>query len=47
MNVNIRKKEGVTIFDIEGRIIGSDSLALKHIIDEQINASEDDRSVFC
>jgi len=40
MNVNIRKREGVTILDIEGRIIGSDSLALKHIIDEQINAAE-------
>ena len=41
MNVNIRKTEGVTILDIDGRIIGSDSLALKHIIDEQINAAEE------
>ena len=29
MTVDIRKKEGITILDIEGRIIGSDSLALK------------------
>jgi anti-sigma B factor antagonist len=41
MNVNIRKREGVTILDIEGRVIGSDSLVLKHIIDEQINAAEE------
>ncbi|MCZ6676435.1 MAG: STAS domain-containing protein [Candidatus Poribacteria bacterium] len=41
MNVDIRKREGVTVLDIEGRIIGSDSLALKHIIDEQINATEE------
>ena len=40
MNVNIRKKEGITLLDIDGRIIGSDSLALKHIVDEQINAAE-------
>ena len=40
MNVNIRQKEGVTVLDIEGRIIGSDSLALKHIIDEQISIAE-------
>lgn len=41
MTVDIRKKEGVTILDIEGRIIGSDSLALKNIIDEQIDAAEE------
>jgi len=40
VNVNIRKKEGIAILDIDGRIIGSDSLDLKHIIDEQINAAE-------
>ena len=44
MNVNIRQKEGVTILDIDGRIIGSDSLALKHLIDEQINAVEDGKA---
>ena len=41
MNVNIRKQEGVTILDVKGRVIGSDSLALKHIIDEQIRAAEE------
>ena len=41
MNVNIRQKEGVTVLDIEGRIIESNTLALKHIIDEQISNAED------
>ena len=44
MDVNIRKRDDVTIFDIEGKIIGSDSLALKHIIDEQITVAEDDKA---
>jgi len=41
MTVDVRKREGVTILDVEGRIIGSDSLALKRIIDEQINDAEE------
>ena len=41
MTVDIRKKEGIIILDIEGRIIGSDSLALKQIIDEQVDAAEE------
>ena len=41
MNVKIRHKEGVTILDIDGRIIGSESLALKNIIDEEIGSAED------
>ena len=41
MNVSIRKTEGVIILDIEGRVVGSDSLALKRIIDEQINTAEE------
>ena len=41
MNVNIRKQEGVTILDVEGRVVGSDSLALKHIIDEEISMAEE------
>ena len=40
MNVDIRHKEGVTILDIDGRIIGSESLALKNIIDEEIGSVE-------
>ena len=38
MNVNIRERDGVTILDIQGKIIGSDSLELKSIIDEQVSA---------
>ncbi len=41
MTVDIRKQEGVTILDIEGRIIGSDSLALKNIIDEQVDDAKE------
>lgn len=41
MTVDVRNREGVTILDVEGKIIGSDSLALKHIIDEQVNAAEE------
>jgi anti-sigma B factor antagonist len=41
MNVEIRQKEGVTVLDIDGRIIGSESLALKNIIDEEIGSTED------
>jgi len=36
MEVNIREISGVTIFDIQGRIIGADSLELKSIIDDHI-----------
>lgn len=42
MNVNIRQREGVTILDIQGRIIGPDSLDLKRIVDEQIAAFEEE-----
>ncbi len=41
MNVDIRHKEGVIILDIDGRIIGSESLALKKIIDAEIGSVED------
>lgn len=36
MKVNVRERNGVTIFDIQGRIIGSDSLELKSSIDEHL-----------
>jgi len=36
MNVKIRERDGVTILDIQGRIIGSDSLELKSVIDDLI-----------
>jgi len=38
MQVNVRHKGSITILDIEGRIIGTDALALKSIIDQQIQA---------
>jgi anti-sigma B factor antagonist len=41
VKVKIREREDVTILDIDGRIIGVDSLDLKHLIDEQIQAAED------
>ncbi len=40
MQVNIRHKGSVTILDIEGKIIGNETLTLKRIIDEQVQASE-------
>ena len=36
MQVNIRKKEGVVIFDLEEKIIGNNSLKLRKLIDKQI-----------
>ena len=38
MQVNIRHKGNITILDIEGKIIGADALALKSIIDQQVQA---------
>ena len=37
MNIDIRHREGVIVLDVDGRIIGSESLALKNIIDDEIN----------
>ena len=39
MNVNIRERDGIIILDVQGKIMGSDSLDLKRIIDEQIAAA--------
>ena len=36
MQINLRRKGSITILDIEGRIIGADALALKAVIDEQV-----------
>ena len=41
MQVTIRKREGVVIFDLSGKIIGNDSVELKKMIDEQIAAATD------
>ena len=40
MKVDIRERKGVTILEIDGRIIGSDSLTLKQIIDDQMSTAE-------
>ena len=41
MQVKIREKEGIVIFDLEGKIISGDSIKLKRLIDEQITLSGD------
>ena len=40
MQVNLRHKGSVTILDIEGNVIGPDTLALKSIIEERIQAAD-------
>ena len=40
MQVNLRHKGTITILDIEGKVIGTDALALKNIIYEQISDTE-------
>ena len=45
MKVDIREREGVTILEIDGRIIGSDSLTLKQIVDDQVRDAEGDGKV--
>ena len=42
MQVNLRHKGSITILDIEGRVIGTDALALKDIINQQIQIVESD-----
>ncbi len=39
MQINIRRKGSVTILDIEGKIIGTDTLALKDAIEQQLEAA--------
>jgi len=34
VKINVREREGVTILDIEGKIMGHDALELKRVIDE-------------
>ncbi|MCE2414761.1 STAS domain-containing protein [Candidatus Poribacteria bacterium] len=40
MQVNLRHKGSITILDIEGRVIGADALALKDIINQQIQIAD-------
>ena len=42
MQVNLRHKGSITILDIEGKVIGPDALALKDIINQQIQIVERD-----
>ena len=42
MQVNVRHKGSITILDIEGKVIGADALALKAIIDQQIEAVDNE-----
>ncbi len=43
MQVNLRHKGSITILDIDGRVIGADALALKDIIDQQIQVADSGR----
>ena len=40
MQVNLRHKGSITILDIEGKVIGADALALRDIIQQQIQKTE-------
>jgi len=40
LNINTRQRDGVTILDIQGSIIGPESLDLKRIIDKEIARCE-------
>lgn len=42
MQVNLRHKGSITILDITGRVVGTDALALKKIIDEQVQTADND-----
>lgn len=42
MQVNLRHKGSITILDIEGNVIGADALALKDIINQQIQMGDSD-----
>ena len=46
MQVNLRHKGSITILDIEGNVIGADALALKDIINQQIQMDDSDRRVW-
>lgn len=46
MEINVRESEGVTVFDLSGRIIGADSNQLKQAIDQSIDESEKPKLLF-
>ena len=40
MQVNLRHKGSIIILDIAGKVVGTDALALKKIIDEQVQIAD-------
>ena len=40
MRIRLRRKGSITILDIDGRVIGSDALALKDVIHQQIHGTD-------
>lgn len=44
MNITVRECDDVAILDIEGRVIGSDSLLLKQIIDERLDMAQENKA---
>lgn len=42
MQVNLRHKGSITILDIEGNLVGPNTIALKNIIDDQIKSAGGD-----
>ena len=40
MQINLRNKETVIILDVEGNLVGPNTIALKNTIDNQIRESE-------
>ena len=46
MEMNVRDNQGVTVFDLSGRIIGADSTQLKQAIDELIAKTDTPKLLF-
>ena len=40
MQIRLRRKGSITILDIDGKVIGSDALALKDVIHQQIHSTD-------
>ena len=45
MQIRLRRKGSITILDIDGRVIGSDALALKDVIHQQIHAPDSEAAL--
>ncbi len=46
MEINVRENQGVTVFDLSGRIIGADSIQLKQAVDKSIAQMEIPKLLF-